>query len=159
MTMDSHGAKPRVAPYFWPYHLDEPLRTAASLERLRNAVGAVNPRPPGWYNDLIQLFKKLFARSLTWYTRPLREFNAPVSRLLEQIVRPLDHVSMNVLALEGRMTQSEKRSAALAKSMQEQLERLHEQVETLISLQKAAESGRIPGCPSIRVWATTELLM
>ena len=68
------------------YDFDELRRAAAALEGLKNAVGTVNPRPPGWHNDLIQLVKKSLARVLTWYTRPLQEFNASVSRSLEEIV-------------------------------------------------------------------------
>ena len=37
------------------YDFDELRREAAALERLRKAVGTVNPRTPGWHNDLIQL--------------------------------------------------------------------------------------------------------
>ena len=69
------------------YDLDELRRAAAGLERLRKAVGGVNPRPPGWHNDLIQRLKKLLARSLGWYTRPLDEFNASVSRIASRNCR------------------------------------------------------------------------
>ncbi len=100
--MDSQEDQKGVTPYFWPYDFNELLRAADDLERLRNNVGAVNPRPPGWRNELIQLVKKVFARSLSWYTRPLREFNDPVSRSLEEIVCAVDHLSMNVVALERR---------------------------------------------------------
>jgi hypothetical protein len=147
--------------------LDELHRAAAALEGLRKAVGTVNPRPPGWHNDLIQLVKKLVARVLAWHTRPLQEFNASVSQSLEGIVWALDHLfrnmvaldrlstnmealdrlSMDVVALEGRLAQSEKKSATLAESMQEQLDLLHEQVKALASLQKTASveaaAGRV----------------
>ena len=53
--MDSHGGKPLEAPWFWPYDFDELLRAVAAREGLEKAVGAVNPRPPGWHNGLIQL--------------------------------------------------------------------------------------------------------
>ncbi len=126
-----------------PYDFDALRRTTADLEGLKNSVGAVNPRLPGWRNDLIQLVKKLLARALTWYTRPLHEFNTSVSRSLEEIVRVLDHLSpdrlsMDMAALEGRLAQSEKRSAALSKSMQEQIDLLNEQVKALVSLEKTA---------------------
>jgi hypothetical protein len=108
--------------------LDELRRAAAGLDRLRKAVGAVNRRPPGWHNNLIQLVKKLLARSLVWYTRPLNEFNASVSQSLEGTVGALDRLfrnmvnldhlsmnmvtleqlSMNMFALEGRLAQLEK---------------------------------------------------
>ena len=45
-------------------------RAAAAVEGLKNAVGTVNPRHPGWFNDLIQLVKKSLARALAWHTRP-----------------------------------------------------------------------------------------
>jgi hypothetical protein len=132
------------------YDFDELRRAAGALEELKNAVGTVNPRLPGWRNDLIQLVKKLLARGLNWYTRPMHEFNASVSRSIDEIVSTLDHLStntaapdhlstnmvapMDIVALEGRLAQSEKRSA----SMQEQLDLLHDQVKALLSLQKTA---------------------
>jgi hypothetical protein len=110
--------------------LDDLRHAAAAVERLRHAVGIVNPRLPGWRNDLIQRFKKLVARVLTWYTRPLNDFNAAVSQSLEEVVRALDRLSttmvspesipanttaldrlsMDIVALERRLAQSEKRS-------------------------------------------------
>jgi hypothetical protein len=120
------------------YDFDELRRATAALEGLKNAVGTVNPRLPGWHNDLIQLVKKLLARILIWYRRPLHEFNASLSRSLEASVWAIDRLSMDVVALEGRLTQSEKRSATLAESVQEQLELLHVQVKALVSLQKTA---------------------
>jgi hypothetical protein len=132
------------------YDFDELRRAAATLEDLRNAVGVVNPRLPGWHNDLIQLVKNFLARVLTWYVRPLHEFNAAVIRSLDKMVWALDHLSanmiapdrlsMDVVALEGRLAQSEKRSAALAESMQGQIDLLCEQVKTLVGLQKGANA-------------------
>ena len=107
---------------------------ADALEGLRYAVGKVNPRPPGWQNDLIQLGKRLLARLFNWYTRPLQEYNAAVSRAIEEIVcaldrlstdmmppdqafrntATLDHVSMNSVALETRLARLENRIAAAA---------------------------------------------
>jgi hypothetical protein len=81
-------------------NLDELRRAAAGLERLRKAVGVVNPRPPGWHNDLIQRLKKLLARSLGWYTRPLNEFNASVSESLQGTVGAVDHLFRNMVELD-----------------------------------------------------------
>jgi hypothetical protein len=77
---------------------DELRRATAPLHALKFAVGTVNPRPPGCHNDLIQLVKKLLAGALTWYTRPLREFSASVSRSLEETVRAFDRLSARVVA-------------------------------------------------------------
>ena len=117
------------------YDFDDLRRAAAALEELKNAVGIVNPRLPGWHNDLIQLGKKSLARMLNWYTRPLQEFNATVTRSIDEIVSTLDHLSTNVVAadqlsgnmvapmdlvaLEGRLAQSEKRIAALLANSQQ----------------------------------------
>lgn len=131
------------------YDFDELRRAVRALEELRNAVGTVNYRPPTWYNGPIQVVKKLLARSLLWYTRPLREFNASVSRSLEEIVSALDHLSRNMVALdhlsknmfslEGRVVQSETRSAARVELLQEQVELLREQVRVLVNLQKTVD--------------------
>ena len=110
---------------------DELSRLVAALEGPRNAVGTVNPRPAGWHNDLIQFAKKALLRMLAWYTQPSQEFNAIVSQSLDEIVWALDHqsmdmadhlstyrvdlerLSMDMVALEGRLAQSEKRNAIL----------------------------------------------
>jgi len=112
--------------------LDKPRRAANDLHWQRHRIGLVNPRPPGWRSDLIQYFKKWFARSLTWYTRPLHEFHFSVTRSLQGVmwalerlsknqVTPskdvvLEQLSMDVIALERRLALSEQRHAALAGS-------------------------------------------
>jgi len=104
-------------------------RIVCDLQRLKNDIGVVNPRPSGWHNGPIQLTKKVIARMLAWYTRPVREFDASVTRSLEELVSAVDRLSvnlaeqfdrnwfdlerlsMNVVALEGRIALSEKRHA------------------------------------------------
>jgi hypothetical protein len=120
------------------YDFDQLRRAAGALEGLKNVVGTVNPRPPGWHNDLIQLVKKWLAQVLNWNIQPVLQFNASVSKSLQELVWTLDHLSMDVVAIGGRLAQSEKRSAAVAESLQERLELLHEQVRALVSLQKTA---------------------
>jgi len=129
------------------YDFDELRRAAETMDELRNAVGAINPRLPGWRNGLIQIVKRSLARVLAWYTRPLIELNASVSRSLEKMVwtldrhstnmATLDRVPMDMVALEGRLAQSEKRNRALAESV----ERLNERVKTLAGLEQKAPTG------------------
>jgi hypothetical protein len=59
----------------------------------------------------------------------------------------LDHLSLNMAALEGRLAQSEERSASLAGAMQDQLDLLQEQVRVLAGFQKIA----IPEAPAARL--------
>jgi hypothetical protein len=84
---------------------------------------------------------------LNWNLQPLHQFNAAVSRSLEEMAWTLDHLSMDVVALGGRLARSEQRSAALAESLQEQLGHLHEQVKALVDLQKNAN----PEAPADRM--------
>ncbi|HEX4138629.1 MAG TPA: hypothetical protein VHY84_28720 [Bryobacteraceae bacterium] len=119
--------------------LDELRRAVAALEGLNNAVGNVNPRHPGWHNDLIQLIKRSIARALGWYTRPQHEFNAAVSRSLKEAVSALDRVSLGTLAPDGQLARRPgKRSVTLIESIEEELEILQDQIKALVSLQKIA---------------------
>jgi hypothetical protein len=157
MTMDSHNATPQGSPCFWPHDLDELCRAAAALEGLRYAAGAVYPQPSGWRNGLTRSIKSLLARLLTWHTPPLRQFDAYVSRSVQEIVcaiehlsmnmLALDHLSLNMVALEARLAQSEKRNAALAASIEARLDLLDERLEALPGLQKieypVAPAGKV----------------
>ena len=106
----------------------EELRNAADgLERLKNDIGAVNPRNPGWHNDLIQIVKGLLVGALAWYTRPLRAFGGSVSRAINGIVGVLDplvDLPIDVAVLQRRLAVAEKKNA----SLQEQIDQLREQV-------------------------------
>jgi hypothetical protein len=133
------------------YDFDELRRASAALEGLGKAVGVVNPRPRGWRNALIQLGKGSLARMLSWYTRPLREFNVSASRSIEEIVRTLYHLSANraasghrspdVVALEERLAQSEKKNAAVAGSVREEVECLREQLDHLQAQLRTSPAG------------------
>jgi predicted SAM-dependent methyltransferase len=65
---------------------------------LHGAVGSLNPRPPGIHNQLIQFAKKLMRRALSWYTRPLHQFQAAVTRTLNDIAMAIEGFAM---AIEG----------------------------------------------------------
>jgi hypothetical protein len=142
------------------YDLDELRRAVVSLEWLRNAVGTVNPRLPGRRNDLVQFLKRVFARSMGWYIRPLQEFHASVNRSIEEIAWAVDYLSanmvavdhfsakmadleqlsLNMVALEERLAVSEKGITTLADSMHQDLDLLHEQVEALPSSRRNTNS-------------------
>ena len=123
--MDPRGTKPQAGLCVLPYTFEELQRALALVETNRKAVGVVNPRPPGWHNDLIQFVKKSLARSLAWYTRPLHDFNASVARALTEIYCALEDFRANMLALDERLAH-------------QQLELLHEQVRALVSLERTA---------------------
>ena len=68
---------------------------------LHNAVGTLNPRNPGLLNRIIQFLKRLMNRSLSWYTRPLHQFHAAVTRTLNEITKVQDSLAATVQRLEA----------------------------------------------------------
>ena len=100
------------------------------------AIGTVNPRPPGFVNNLIQAGKRRIARALNWFVRDQVDFNqavlrhmdaqldvaieqnhailrvaravgAPESDLKHQVDEMLDHWKQWRPALEEKLTRSE----------------------------------------------------
>jgi hypothetical protein len=57
----------------------------------------------------------------------------------------LDRLSLDIIALEARLAQSEKRNATLAESNEQRLEILHERVKALVDLQEAANPQALAG--------------
>jgi hypothetical protein len=117
----------------YDYTFDRLLEVGAALEALKKAVGTVNPRLPGWHNDLIQIVKKWLVRPLAWYSRPLNAFYSYVSRTLEAIVGVLDRLidlPIDVAALQTRLAQAEER-----------LELMQGQITSLAPSQPAANPG------------------
>ncbi|HLW79145.1 MAG TPA: methyltransferase domain-containing protein, partial [Terriglobia bacterium] len=98
--------------------LEELRHALATCQRLSNAVGTINPRPPGLQNDLIQHPKKLMSRLLDRYTRSQREFNSSVVRSLDILASSLENLQTTLQALDGRLTRLERDHAALTSSLQ-----------------------------------------
>jgi hypothetical protein len=144
-SMEGHASNPQEAPCVRLCDFDELRSAVATIERPRNAMGTVTPRPSGWYNDLIQRVEKLLARLLAWYTRPLYDFNDAVNRSLEEIACAVGNLSTVMVVLDGRLAEAENRSATLAESMQELLLLLHEQVEALVSIRESANLVALAG--------------
>lgn len=156
--MDSRGTKPQTGLCVRSYDFEELRRALAVVENHRKAIGVVNPRPPGLRNHLLQAVKKSLARSMQWYTRPLQEFHASLSRSLMEVYGALEHVSANMITLDEKLVpQQQGFNASVARSLAEiynalehlsanmvalderlagqQLDLLHEQVRALISLE------------------------
>lgn len=104
----------------------------ATCKIFSNAVGSINPRPPGLHNDLIQHIKKLMSRLLAWYTRPQREFNSSVVRSLDILASSIENLQTNLQAMDGRLTQLERDNTALTSSLQKYMELLAK-LESLVN--------------------------
>ncbi len=127
MSPNQPADRPWVAPGFLFDDIDEVQRTEVTVGKLRNGVGIVDRQPQG-----------VLVRLLSWYTRPLREFNAVVSRSLEEILWAVENLAMKMHGFERRLAQAENSLATLTASMRDQLELLHEQLMALVSVQKTA---------------------
>ncbi len=100
---DSSASAPTAPSGLSLYDLSELRRNIEANNALWNAVGVVNPRPPGLRNNLIQLVKKLMSRLLSWYTRPLHQFHGSVTRSLNEVGGALEHLCLNLeQALESQ---------------------------------------------------------
>jgi hypothetical protein len=142
----SEADDPALHAGLWLYEAEELRKTVANIEELRKHIADVNPRPAGWHNDLLQVPKKLLARSLAWYTRSLQKFNAAVSRSLHELFHTVETLSTNMTALDRRLDRSEKRVSAIDSSLQAQLDLLRKQVEALVRGHHPAELlGNVAG--------------
>jgi hypothetical protein len=105
-----------------PFELEEAKLALEAVLASQAAVGQVNPRRPGRYNDAVQFGKRLVARLLGWHTRSFFPFHTAVAQALEQQVRALTALSQQARELERRQQSIEQR--------QRQLEQRDQQLET-----------------------------
>ena len=65
------------------------------------AIGTVNPRPPGFKNNLIQRLKRFVARALDWHVREQVEFNRATMTCVQATLEALTDVSRGLAALSA----------------------------------------------------------
>ncbi len=63
------------------------------------AIGAVNPRPPGLVNSIVQRVKRLAARALDWHVREQIEFNSATLACVQASLDALGEVNRAISAL------------------------------------------------------------
>ena len=63
------------------------------------AIGTVNPRPPGFKNDLIQAVKRRIARMMDWYVRDQIEFNRASMACVHATLEAMTELSRGIAAL------------------------------------------------------------
>jgi len=69
------------------------------------AIGAVNPRPPGFKNALIQRVKRAVSRALDWHVREQVEFNRATMACVQATMEALADVSRGLAALAAHQQQ------------------------------------------------------
>ncbi len=92
------------------------------------AIGSVNPRPPGFPNNLIQSFKRTVARSLNWFVREQVEFNRASIDCINALIEAVNESNRAVAALAS---QSEKRFADMRGELAAQSEKVDRAVDAI----------------------------
>ena len=111
------------------YELDDLRASVAATDVLWSQLGTVNPRPPSWRNNIIQLAKHLIRRSLTWYTRPLLEFNKSVAHSLNETEQAIANAQANLGILADRLAQSEEMVVSSLAELKKQIGEMQQQLQ------------------------------
>jgi 2-polyprenyl-3-methyl-5-hydroxy-6-metoxy-1,4-benzoquinol methylase len=83
------------------------------------AIGTVNPRPPGFKNNIAQWFKRKIARALDWHVREQVEFNQAAMRCVQASLEALSETNRALAALASHNRSLREDVAALSGEAQE----------------------------------------
>jgi O-antigen chain-terminating methyltransferase len=92
----------------------EPLRQARGVvEGWSSAIGGVNFRPPGFFNEVIQAGKKVVARGLRWFTFPQEQFNSGTVAAIVRIEEMFADVNRNMVVMGQNLVDRQRKEADL----------------------------------------------
>jgi O-antigen chain-terminating methyltransferase len=78
------------------------LRARDAAEGKIAAIGTVNPRPPGFVNNIAQFLKRQVARALNWHVREQVEFNRAIVGCVEAVLAALNDYNRALNDLSAR---------------------------------------------------------
>ena len=104
-----------------------------------NAVGTLNPRNPGLLDQAIQFIKRIMNRSLTWYTRPLHQFHAAVTRTLNEITKALESLDGTMRRMETAIQNRDAQNSAFRRATEQRIADLQRAIE---DLRRESDGGR-----------------
>lgn len=78
------------------------------------SIGIVNPRPPGFFNSLIQGVKKTVARALDWHVREQVEFNRASVECVNATLDALNDLNRAMMRLNRGLKRAEEEARELA---------------------------------------------
>jgi len=127
------------------YSLEELREYAAAAYTHHNEVGKLNPRNPGWRNELVQFLKKVIQRMLDWYTRPLHLFQASTARALMEVSRALEDIQQKQLSINEQIAQLESELRSEIKKLKPTTEEMHSGDSETTGLSHSSDSHPEPG--------------
>jgi 2-polyprenyl-3-methyl-5-hydroxy-6-metoxy-1,4-benzoquinol methylase len=120
--------------------LKEAARVAAHLA---DGIGAVNPRPPGLFNELVQTVKRAIARALGWIVRPQRDFNRAVLESLARSAELLEATNRTTNTNLIALAEAFARSREIHRATGKEIEALRDEFDERMKLQRWAYDGAL----------------
>ncbi len=68
-----------------------------------NDIGAINPRPAGWRNEILQLMKKCIRRALRWVLQPIQHFDSVITESLNETTHVLEEFQTELRSIARRL--------------------------------------------------------
>lgn len=99
--------------------LDPLLHARDAAEAKVAAIGTVNPRPPGFKNNLAQSLKRWIARALDWHIREQVEFNRAAMACVQATLEALADSNRALAALATHHAQMRTQIEAYQREVQE----------------------------------------
>src|SRR5258706_1473241 len=109
--------------------LDALKEAARAAAQLADGIGAVNPRPPGLINELVQALKRAVARALGWVVRPQRDFNRAVMEAMARSSEILDAANKTTNRNLEAVVESLARSREIHRSTGGELDSLGKEID------------------------------
>jgi hypothetical protein len=134
-----------------PEELSRVLTVCSETQR---QVGKVNPRRPGFVNDLIQRAKTFMQRLLGWYTRSFDPFHTAVIESLYSMALSEQELRSHLAAMEQRLgeAQSEENLTESRRAQDQMIGELYREIDELSERLRRSElrieqltSSAVPG--------------
>jgi O-antigen chain-terminating methyltransferase len=100
------------------------------------AIGTVNPRPPGFKNNIVQWIKRKVARALDWHVREQVEFNRATMRCVQAALEALGETNRAMAAMAAQNRGLREEMISLDRSHREEMASLYREAQELKDIRK-----------------------
>jgi SAM-dependent methyltransferase len=137
---------PRTSTLLPLYNLSELHQNLSACNLLYNRGGMVGARLPGLKTALTQPIKKAMSRLLRWYTVPVHEYHAAVTRALNETTRAIENIYESVLAatdqLDERIESLDKRIESWNEDVNKRLSAFDDALATTRDTQRNSDLAK-----------------